>query len=72
MATPKRIGGYIWRQEIVRARQAQRQARTFLQRILDERPGPALAAMYLAQIGSALAEIADALTEIERIGSKGG
>ena len=68
MSTPQQIGGYIYRQQISRVRSACNIARQHVARIFDERPGPALAAVYIARIGVALGEIADAIGELERIG----
>lgn len=68
MSTPQRIGGYTYRQQIARGNVAERTARQYTEKLLDERPGPALAAMYVARIGLALGEIADVLAELERIG----
>jgi hypothetical protein len=68
MSTPQQIGGYTYRQQCVRAHNADRTALLFVCRLFDERPSPALAATYLARIGLALGEIADAIGELERIG----
>jgi lipopolysaccharide biosynthesis regulator YciM len=67
MPTRPLIAGYTWNRELARARSADNAARSYLRRILDERPGPALAAFYIAQIGIALGEIADALSTLEHI-----
>ena len=68
MSTPQQIGGYTYRQHIAEARQASTLARRYIERILDEQPGPALAAVYLGRISLALGEIAEAIGELERIG----
>lgn len=68
MSTPQRIGGYTYRQQIARGNAAEHAARQYTQKLLDEHPGPALAAMYVARIGLALGEIADVFGELERIG----
>ena len=67
MTTPQKIGGYAYRQHIARARSAASTARRHLQRLLDERPGPALAATYLARIGLAIGEIDESLTGLAQI-----
>lgn len=72
MSTPQSIGGYVFRQQIARMRSADNTARQYVARILDERPGPALAAVYIARIGVALGEIAEAIGELERIGRQAG
>jgi hypothetical protein len=68
MSTPQQIGGYTYRQQIASARQASATARRYVERILDEQPGPALAAVYLARIGLALGQITETFGELERIG----
>lgn len=68
--TQRRINGYIWRQEIARAQSANRSARSYCRRILDEQPGPALAAFLMAQIGLALAEIGEALAALKEIAAE--
>ena len=67
MATPRKLHGYIYRQELARARAANTEARAYTARILDERPGPALAALYVAHIGIALGNISDALNQLATI-----
>lgn len=67
MTTPAKIGGYNYRQHIATARSADSTARRYITRLLDERPGPALAAMYLTRIGLALGDIAAAITGLEQI-----
>ncbi len=66
MATPRKVGGYIFRQELARAIRANRSARLALGRILEE-PGPRLTALYLAQAARELAENFDALMEMRQI-----
>lgn len=69
MATDRKTGGYIWRQEIARAIAANNTAREALQRILDDRPGPAATAMYMAQAAIALGDNMDALHALRTIGA---
>jgi hypothetical protein len=64
----KQPGGYAFRQEVVRAVNANRTARDALRRLLEERPGPQATAMLIAKVAQALSEILDALREIEQIG----
>lgn len=65
--TPKIVGGYTFRQEVTRAVNANRLARTMLRRIVDDAPGPQTMAVLLAKAANALGENLDALQEIERI-----
>jgi len=67
MTTPRQPGGYIYRQDINRARRATATARRYIERLLDERPAPALAATFLARIGLALGEIDESITSLEQI-----
>lgn len=67
MVTPARPGGYNYRQQINRTRRANNHARGYVARLLEEHPGPALAAMYLAHVAVSLGEIADAVTQLEQI-----
>lgn len=64
----KRPGGYVFRQEVVRARNANRAAREALRRLLDERPGPQATAMLIAKAAQALGENLDAVHALEKIG----
>ena len=68
MSTSQLIGGYTYRYQIARTRCADHTARQYIGRLLDEHPGPALAATYIARIGLALGEISEAVDELERIG----
>ena len=68
--TKKIVGGYAWRQEIVRARNANRAARSALKRIAEETPGPRTLAMLLLKAANALGENLDALSELEAIGAE--
>ena len=70
MAEPRKIGGYIWRQELARAQQSNKLAREALRRIIDERPGPQLLALLLSKAALALGENLEALQELERIAGK--
>lgn len=64
----RRAGGYVFRQEVVRAMNANRAAREALRRLIDEKPGPQTMAMLIAKAAQALGENLDALHEIEAIG----
>lgn len=64
----RRTGGYVFRQEVVRAVNANRAARDALRRLLDEKPGPQAMAMLIARAAQALGENLDALRELEQIG----
>lgn len=70
MAAPRvKVGGYIYRQRLTDAQQANSTARRYVKLLLDpdDRPGPALATFYLAQIASALSDIQEAHSELARI-----
>ena len=67
MATPCKVNGYTYRQAVKAARQAVTRARTYTQKLLEDRPGPALSALYLAHIANAHTEILERLGELERI-----
>ena len=66
MTTKPVVGGYTWRQQVGIIRSSVQEARILLGHLLDERPGPALAALYLAQIGVALLRVLEAATVLER------
>jgi predicted Zn-dependent protease len=70
MTTRPIVGGYTWRQECSTIRASIQEARNLLGRLLDERPGPALAALYLAQIGVALLRVMEAAEALERVGER--
>ena len=57
-------GRTLYNQEIVRGRNAAREARKALSRILNEQPGPATTNMLLAAAALSLGEIESAATEI--------
>lgn len=63
----KKIGGYAWRQEIIRAVNANKAARKALGQIIEEKPGPQTLAMLIAKASAALGENLDAIREIEQI-----
>lgn len=65
--TKRSVGGYAMRQEITRARNANRAARESLRRLMDDQPGVQLQAVLIARAAGALAENLDAIGEIERI-----
>ena len=54
--TKKIVGGYAWRQEIIRGRNANRAARHALRRIAEEDPGPRTLAMLLLKAANALGD----------------
>ena len=68
MSTAKRIGGYVYRQEVARVRSATGKARDYVERILEEKPGPALTALYLAHVGIELGVITEAAGVLDEIG----
>lgn len=62
------IGKNIYRQQIVRGRNAAAEARRALLRIVDEQPGPATTGMLLTKAGLLLGEIESVLNELDEIG----
>ena len=57
MATPRKVGGYVDRQELTRAIRANQQARRVTARMLEmvnERPGSGWMYPFLAQLGQHL------------------
>jgi len=71
MATKRKVGGYIFRQELNRARRANAAAREALRQIVDDRPGSQVLALLLTRAAIALGENLDALQEVERIAREG-
>jgi hypothetical protein len=71
VSTAKRIGGYVYRQELARVRSATGTARDYVKRILEEKPGPALTALYLAHVGIELGVITEAAATLDEIGRRG-
>jgi len=72
VATPRKVGGYVDRQELNRAMRANKAARRVVSRILNERPGPARLSLLLAELAQHLAIELEALMEMERIRGKAG
>jgi len=70
--TQRKVGGYGWAQEINRAIRANDKARAAVRRILDDRPGPQMMALMLAEIAICLSENRAALEEVNRIGKETG
>jgi len=67
MVTKRKVGGYIFWQELNRARRANAAAREALRQIVNDRPGPQVLALLLGRAAIALGENLDALQEMERI-----
>jgi predicted Zn-dependent protease len=65
--TKRKVGGYAFRQELVRARNANTAARRAIGRLVREDPSSHTRAILLARAAMALAEIGEAVNEIERI-----
>ena len=65
--TKRKLNGYAFRQEVTRARNANRAARQALRRIIEETPSPSLLALLVAKISAALGDNLDAIQEIESI-----
>ncbi len=70
MATAPKPGGYNYRQQIARARSANTRAREYVRRILEEKPGPQLTALYLAGLAVALGDNDNAIVQLEHIGKE--
>lgn len=75
MATPKKIGGHIWNQEMARARYAHTTIRAACGRLLEliqERPFQVrLAAITIGHILTATGECLEALAELDQIARDG-
>jgi len=71
MATPRRIGGTVWRQEIARLRRSQDATRTRCERMLlliQDRPCPVMAlAVCIGEVLAQTGEGADAVRMLEEI-----
>ena len=65
--TKRKAGGYVFRQELTRAMNANKAARAALRRMVDEQPGPQTMALLIARAANALGDNLEALREIERI-----
>ena len=61
-------GRTLYKQEIVRGRNAAREARKALSRILNEQPGPAMTNMLLAAAALSLGEIESVLSRLDENG----
>jgi len=70
MGTPREVGGYIWRQEVNRALQANKLARKKLTRILEDGLGRQRTVFLLAEISQQLGVELEALVELEKIGEE--
>lgn len=71
--TKRKLSGYVWRQEVQRARMAASLARVSVQRILTEGEGNQKVVYFLlARAATALVEIREALDELEKIGEGKG
>jgi hypothetical protein len=67
MATKRAVGGYAFRAELTRGKQATLVVRVSLRRVVEEQPGPQTQAMLLARAALALGEIQAALDAIDEI-----
>jgi predicted Zn-dependent protease len=61
------IGGYVFNQEITRARNNTSKARDALRQILEGRPGPQTVAFLVASAAVALGELEAIINEIDSI-----
>ena len=72
--TKRKVGGYIYRQELARAIMANRAARRALAQIIDEVPGgigQARLLLLLALVGNHLSNNLDALMQLQEIIQRG-
>lgn len=67
MTDPAKPGGYIYRQHVATVQAACRSTRTYLRRLLDERPTPLLATTYLTHIALQIGEIEAAANDLATI-----
>lgn len=73
MSSKPKPGGYFWRQDAARIRQANRKIRQCVRRILEEQPGPQATAVLLTQIALQVGFADEALRDLEDIAmNKGG
>jgi hypothetical protein len=70
MATPNKVGGYVFRNELVQGRKSAEIARQSLRTIIDERTGPQATAMLIARAALALSEIDATFRKIEEIAAR--
>lgn len=64
----KVVGGTTWREELVRARNAQKAACTGLRRLTDERPTPAVAQAIVLSVALDMITISEALGSLTELG----
>lgn len=65
--TKKVVAGYVWRQELNRAMNANRRARMAMMRIVDDDLSRNVVLVLASRVMCALADGQDALVELERI-----
>ncbi len=65
-----KVGGYIYRQELVRAMNANEAARRALRRMVDDQPSPQVLMLLIAKAANALGENLAALRELDVIGRR--
>lgn len=67
MSDKPKPGGYFWRQDIARIRQANQKIRRAVRRILEENPGPQATAALLTQIALQVGFSDESLRDLEEI-----
>lgn len=65
--TERKIGGYLYREQINRAENATRATRVALHQLIDTEPGPQRTAALVAKAAVAQMEILEALAELKAI-----
>jgi len=65
--TERKVGGYIWRQELARAVRANRLARRALKQVLEDEPHGVALMWLLANVAQYLGDERDALAELQQI-----
>jgi uncharacterized protein HemY len=68
MTSLPEIGKNVYRDTLVRGRNANQSAREALRRLIEEQPGPQTTALLIAKAALALGEIEAVLNELDKIG----
>ena len=63
----RKVGGYIWKDEVHKALRANEAARKAVGQILDGDPGPARQALLLALVASHLGDNLESLRKLQEI-----
>lgn len=68
--TKRSVGGYVFREQTTRIRNASRTTRESLQQLIESAPGPQQAARLMARATVAQTAILEAVQEIENIAER--